>query len=379
MTRPNPKGSVEQKRAFLRRLWSLENDDRPGFIIGFVGPRVRGGRPVRSALFSTEGGGTVRDRLLDPEKFLTAQLAEIEDQLALEGDFVPCLCPAFGVVNVPSAFGCEVVWHEDNFPSVKPLPLADPCEVYDIAPPAVSSGEMRRILETTRYFIEKTSGRFPIRLTDIQGPLDSAALIMGHTGFLTALKTHPGEANHLLQMITDFTIACAKAQRDVVRQAGVEFVPSLFQPWMPDGSGISVSNDACVLVSAEEHNEFSLPYLDQVSMAFGGLYIHSCGRWLHQIPSLAKVQGLRGLEFGVSETPFAPVSEHFGGRAVLACRVGLHRDIRFKGMADYVAAIMKSKKTNRGLFINVDITNGLIDESWPETELSGIYRLLLGS
>ena len=379
MTWPSPKGSVEQKKAFLRRLWSLENDDRPGFIIGFVGPKVRGGRPIRSALFSTEGGGTVRDRLLDPEKFLTAQLAEIEDLLALEGDFVPCLCPAYGVVNVPSAFGCEVVWHEDNFPSVKPLPLADPCEVHDIAPPAVSSGEMGRILETTRYFIEKTRGRFPIRLTDIQGPLDSAALIMGHTGFLTALKTHPGEAHHLLQMITDFTIACAKAQRDVVRQAGVEFVPSLFQPWMPDGSGISVSNDACVLVSAEEHNEFSLPYLDQVSRAFDGLYIHSCGRWLHQIPSLDKVRGLRGLEFGVSETPFAPVSEHFGGRAVLACRVGLHRDIRFKGMGDYVAAIMKSKKTNRGLFINVDITNGLIDESWPETELSEIYRLLRGS
>jgi len=43
----------------------------------------------------------VRDRLLDPEKFLKAQLSEIEDELALEGDFVPCLCPAFGVVNIP--------------------------------------------------------------------------------------------------------------------------------------------------------------------------------------------------------------------------------------------------------------------------------------
>jgi hypothetical protein len=199
---------------------------------------------------------------------------------------------------------------------------------------------------------------------------------MGHTEFFTALKTHPREVHQLLQMVTDFTIAAAKAQREVVREAGVEFVPSLFQPWMPDGFGISVSNDACVMISADEHTEFSVPYLNQVSDAFGGLFVHSCGNWLHQLPSLARVRGLRGLEFGASETPFEAVADYFGGRAVLACRVGLHRDIKFKGMAGYVASILGQKKTNRGLFIHVDITNGLVDEAWPETDIQEIYRLL---
>lgn len=368
---------IEENKSFLRRLWGLENDDRPAFLISYVGPRVRGGRPIRSALFATAGEDTVRDRLLDPEKFLKAQLAEIDDQLALEGDFVPCLCPAFGVINIPAAFGCEVVWWENNFPSVKPLALDDPAKIHDLRRPTLSSGEMGRILDTTRYFIEKTEGRIPIRLTDVQGPLDSAALVMGHTEFFTAIKTHPWETHHLLQMVTDFTIDCAKAQRDVVRGSGVEFVPSLFQPWMPDGFGISVSNDACVMISAEEHDEFCVPYLDQISDSLGGLFIHSCGNWLHQIPSLARVRGLRGLEFGASETPFAPVAEYFTGRAVLACRVGLHRDIKFRGMADYVATLLKAKKTNRGLFINVDITNGLVDDAWPETDLAEIYRLIL--
>jgi len=373
---PIDKERIEKSKAFLRRLWCLENEERPAFLISYVGPRVRGGRPIRSALFSTEGDDTVRDRLLNPAKFLKAQLAEIDDQMSLQGDFVPCLCPAFGVINIPAAFGCEVVWWEDNFPSVKPLPLGDPAKVYDLPLPTLSSGEMGRILDYTRYFIEKTEGRVPIRLTDIQGPLDSAALIMGHTKFFTAMRTHPWEVHHLLQMVTDFTIECARAQRGVVRGSRVEFVPSLFQPWMPDGFGISVSNDACVLISAEEHDEFCLPYLNQISDAFGGLYIHSCGNWLHQIPSLSKVRGLRGLEFGVSETPFAPVAEYFDGRVVLACRIGLHRDIKFNGMADYVATLLKSKKTNRGLFINVDITNGLIDDGWPETDLAEIYGLL---
>jgi len=45
-------------------------------------------------------------------------------------------------------------------------------------------------------------------------------------------------------------------------------------------------------------------------------------------------------------------------------------------MAGFVASILESKNTNRGLFIHVDITNGLIDESWPETDLGEINRLL---
>ena len=61
-------------RDFLTRLWALGNDDRPGYLIGYAGPRVRGGAPVRSALFSTEGKDTVKARLLDPRKFLEAQL-----------------------------------------------------------------------------------------------------------------------------------------------------------------------------------------------------------------------------------------------------------------------------------------------------------------
>jgi hypothetical protein len=47
-------------------------------------------------------------------------------------------------------------------------------------------------------------------------------------------------------------------------------------------------------------------------------------------------------------------------------------------MADFAQRVMAASKTYRGLFINVDITNGLIDEKWPETDLEQIYRILRG-
>jgi len=363
-------------RDFLARLWSLENDDRPGFLIGYAGPRVKGGEPVRSALFSTEGRDSVRTRLLDPEKFLAAQIEEIEGQAKLRGDLVPALCPTLGVIAIPSAFGCEVVWWENDFPAVRPLPGDRPDRIRDLVRPKVSDGELRRILETTRVFLERTDGKVPIRLGDIQGPLDNAALIMGHTAFLEALITAPGEVHRLLDMITDLMIEFAAAERGFVRAAGAEFVPSAFQPWLPDGRGLSVANDVAVMLSPELHDEFGVPYLNRLSDAFGGVYIHSCGDWTHLFSSLEKVRGLRGLEFGASEAPYGKVLERFGGQTVLACRVGLHRDIRFAGLADFVRRVLRAAPTPRGLFLHVDITNGLVPPDWPETDLDEIYALL---
>jgi hypothetical protein len=367
---------VTRSRDFLTRLWHLENDERPGFIIGYTGPSVKGGTPVQSALFSVEGKDTVRDRLLDPKKYLQAQMDEINGQLLLQGDYVPALCPALGVIGIPSAFGCEVLWFERNFPAVKPAYTAVPESLEHLGTPTTSDGELSRILHYTQYFIEQTGGGLPIRLADIQGPLDSAALIVGHNNFLSALATHPTEVHHLMRRVTDLTIAFVRKQREIVHNAGVEFVPSMFQPWIPDGFGVSVSNDECVMISADMHNEFHVPYLNMLSEEFGGIYIHSCGDWTHQIPSLKQVHQLRGVEFGASETMVGSVTAAFAGKIVTACRVGLHRDLKFKGMADFVRTVRRSAPTNCGLFINVDITNGIIDDRWPETNLAEIYLLL---
>jgi uroporphyrinogen-III decarboxylase len=367
---------IQHSKEFLLRLWNLKNDDRPGFMIGDVGGMMTGGKPVKSALFSTEGVDTVRERLRDPEKFLNAQLEEIEQQLNLRGDFVPALCPTLGVIGIPSAFGCEVVWWEKDFPAVRSVIGEETQKVFDLPRSSLRDGELGRILDYTKYFIQRTHGTIPIRLTDIQGPLDSAALIFGHSHFLSAMNTDPDAVHHLLDRVTDLTVQFAKAQRDLVIEEGVEFVPTMFQPWMPDGFGISVSNDESVMISAEMHDEYSVPYLNRLSEAFGGIYIHSCGDWTHQCSSLEKVRGLRGLEFGATEAPFETVLDRFNGKILLACRIGLQRERKFNGMAEYVKSIMRHATTCRGLFINVDVTNGIVDNNWPVTNLEEIYLLI---
>ena len=366
---------ITASREFLTRMWHLENDERPGFMIGYVGPQVKNGRPVENALFAKEGPDTVRERILDPEKYLTAQLQESAALVERRGDYVPGLCPMLGVIGIPSAFGCEVVWWEDDLPAVRPLIDGDPDQVFDLPKPSITDGELGRILNFTRYFLDQTDARIPIRITDVQGPLDSTALIFGHNNFLLAMITHPQAVHHLLQLVTDLTIEYVQAYQDVIHECGAEFVPTINYPWMPDGMGMQVAHDECVMISTEMHDEFAVPYLNQLSEAFGGIFIHSCGKWQHQMKSLSRVHNLRGLEFGASEAPYGPVLDYFGGKTALVTRVGLNRDVKFSSMVDFVRRILAQRTTNRGLFINVDITNGLIDEQWPVTDLDEIYQL----
>jgi hypothetical protein len=127
------------------------------------------------------------------------------------------------------------------------------------------------------------------------------------------------------------------------------------------------------------HDEFALPYLNQISEAFNGIFIHSCGRFAHQLRSFAKVKMLRGLEFGASEAPYQPVIEAFNGKIVLSVRIGLNQDIVFPSMIDFVRRILAARKTNRGLLINCDITNGVIPTGWPTVDLDEIYQLCSGA
>jgi hypothetical protein len=91
---------------------------------------------------------------------------------------------------------------------------------------------------------------------------------------------------------------------------------------------------------------------------------------------LKKVVNLRGVEFGASETPIEPVVKALGGKTVIACRVGLNRDVRFSSMTEFIARIRRAYPSNKGLFVHVDITNGIPGEGWPVTHLDEVYSLL---
>ena len=335
-------------RDFLRRLWALDNDERPAFQFNV----------------QADTGTTLLERFHDVQKMLRHQLAEFALRPDLEDDFVPAFFPYLGTAIFPSAFGCPVRWFDDQDPWARPI-VDHPQAVYDLPEPAVTAGDLGRVLEYTRRMAAAPEA-LPIRMTDVQGPLDVASLIWGEEDFLVALYEHPAEVHHLMGKATRLIIDFVQEQRRIVHQAGREFIPCHYPAiWMPEDAGLAISDDLLALLSPRLYAEFGLPYVNQLAEAFGGVFIHSCGNFRHNLGNLARVHNLRGVDFAASETPFAAVSEALGGRAVLSVRLGLNKDIHFPSIPAFVEHVLQTRRTNCGLFLVINLWYSLPGSGQP--------------
>ncbi len=323
-------------------FWSLEDIGRPLWMI-----------PSSPALTPTLSRAISLPQLLqDKEVQLRAQLGVLQwrESIDVDDDFVPHLQPQGGVTVFASAFGCHVDFFEHTMPWAHPVVRQNdpPEKVYELSPPAVADGQLGDMLEFTDHFVAETGGRYPVAMTDLQGPLDTAYLVWEPSAFMVAMYINPKEVHHLMRLVTDLIIRYVKEQRS----RSPEFIPCHYPPlWLPNGRGISISDDGLAVISPKLYEEFCLPYVNELSDEFGGVMIHSCGNFVHQFDNLEKMHNLRGINFGATETPFEAVWERFGGKTAVISHLGLNNEIHFDGNREYLEHVLGTKTHNRGLCV----------------------------
>jgi hypothetical protein len=325
-------------------LWSLEDLGRPLWLVPTS--------PVLTAVVT--GWVPIPELLQDREVQLRAQLALLawREATDLGDDFVPHLQPHGGVTVFASAFGCAVDFFTHTLPWAHPVIRQDdpPEKVYDLEPPAVTDGQLGTMLAFTDHFVAETAGRYPVAMTDLQGPLDTAYLVWESSTFMLAMYTNPKEVHYLMRLVTDLIIRYVKAQRE----RSPEFLPCHYPPlWLPDGRGIAISDDGLAVISPKLYREFCLPYVNELSEEFGGVMIHSCGNFVHQFDNLERVHNLRGINFGATETPFAAVWQRFGGKTAVIPHLGLNNEIHFKDNREYMEHVLGTRTHDRGLCVIV--------------------------
>lgn len=325
-------------------FWSLEDLGRPLWMIPTS--------PVLTA--AVTGLVPIPQLLQDKEVQLNAQLGLLgwREAADLGDDFVPHLQPQGGVTVFASAFGCPVDFFEHTLPWAHPVIRESdaPEKVYDLAAPAVDAGQLGDMLAFTEYFVAQTGGRYPVAITDLQGPLDTAYLVWESSAFMVAMYTNPKEVHHLMRLVTDLIIRYVRAQR----ARSPEFLPCHYPPlWLPDGRGLAISDDGLAVISPKLYREFCLPYVNQLSEEFGGVMIHSCGNFVHQFDNLAHVHNLRGINFGATETPFEAVWRRFAGKTAIIPHLGLNNEIHFKDNREYMEHVLRTTTHTRGLCIIV--------------------------
>jgi uroporphyrinogen-III decarboxylase len=343
--------SVEARKARWRALWSMEDLPRPLWFVP-ASPILTAAHMYSMQRMPIDQLFTNRELQYEISMTVNTAFEAMQSESYLD-DFIPHLQPQMGVGVFASAFGCEVEFPRDQMPWTYPVIRAgDPAEkVYELEPPHVESGLLGDVLDYARYFDEKAGHRYPIAMTDLQGPMDTAYLVWDSCDFMVAMYEHPKEVHHLMRLCTDLIVGFVKKFRNTVK----EMVPAHFPPvYLPDGMGLAISEDVMAVLSPSLYEEFSLPYVNELSEEFGGILIHSCGNFEHQIPALKKVKGLRGINFGVSETGFEAIWEAFGGKTAVIPHCTSETIVAdFKNAFEWVEYVLKKKTDNRGLALMV--------------------------
>ncbi len=339
--------SQEARKGRWEQFWAMEELPRPIWLVPNSPTIVRG-------LSYLQAGKSINPLLFDKELQLQeslqhiAMMEEAQRQFAFD-DAINHLQPYQGVPIFASAFGCRIERFDYQLPASLPLVSADeaPGLVMKMQKPPVDAGMLGDILEMTGYFQKSTGGRYPIAVTDLQSPMDNAYLIWNSCDFMVAMYTDKDAVHHLMRLCTDLFIEFVREMRSRV----TDFIPAHFPPvYLPDGKGVALSEDTLAVLSSELFEEFTLPYLNEVSEEFGGLFVHSCGNIEHQLKSLKKVRELRGVNFSVTATRFEAVWETLKETCCVIPHCSNENIITsFATAADWLQHVLSIKDRNRGL------------------------------
>ncbi|MFW5798412.1 MAG: uroporphyrinogen decarboxylase family protein [Planctomycetota bacterium] len=246
---------------------------------------------------------------------------------AMTWDWTPRTVRRVGGVStcmVPLALGCPATFTSEGKEWVTPR-ITDAAQVDDLEVPPVTEGRTGEVLDNLRALVDQLPADERVREPDIQGPLGVAEL-MWDESFYIALVEHPDAVHRLLGKITPFIIDFIT---QVQRIAGRRLVACGFPAiWSPP-RGTMVADDTMSLISPAMHREFSLPYLNAISRACGGLYYHSCSWRRPYFDNIRDIDNCIAYNWnpGNSDDP-AELIREFGGRAVLALHLvrDMHRD-----------------------------------------------------
>jgi len=260
-------------------------------------------------------------RCKDMELSLSLQLAALEKSMEYKADIANFLEPWYGIGTVAAAFGAEYEWPKGQAPGVKaPFEtIADALE-YDVMP--IEHTDIgKHTLRMIEYFLEKTKGRIPVSLTDIQSPMNVASEIIDINNFFMSFIDDPEGLKKLLSLISDLLIDFTKKQIEVIGDAlawpGHGFASSRAF------SGLGMSDDTIVMLSNDYYKEFAAPNMSKIGEHFGGAVFHSCGNWspkiegVKAIDNLVMVDGAFSPETDPDPNPTDSIVSAFAGTGIV--------------------------------------------------------------
>jgi len=283
-------------------------------------------------------GDVFLDGCRDRKESLALQLGALQKSMSFQADIPNFLEPWYGIGVAASAFGAEYIWNEGQAPATKPL-FQDVKQALSFpAVPIRTTNIGRYILETIDYFMEKTGGKLPISLTDVQSPLNVACGLVGIDNLLLQSIDDPDSVEELLQKI-------ALLAKEFIGEQLNHLDSNLVFPGHGFASsrcfkGLGMSDDNALMLSPALYEQIAIPAMRAMAKTLSGPVFHSCGNWEHLAPTIAGIPDLNMVDgaFGGYTDPAPNTPEEI---SKVFNHTGIIVNARIVGDADVVLRYVK--------------------------------------
>jgi len=243
----------------------------------------------------------MEEQFYDKEKMLYAHLEEIVDCAQNTFDSLLCLRPNFGTIFIPTMFGLEYRVPKDTFAWVTSHLTKDEIKKFKI--PHLSEVDMmKRAIEYLQFFKEELPEWIHVYLPDTLGPFEIAHSVYGDNIFYE-IYDDPNFIHNLLDICTELYIQVTEKLKKVIGEErkscyhGHALVRGIY---MRNG-GTRISEDSATLLSPEHIDEFVIPYDRRALKAFGGGFVHYCGKHDYLLESYLQLEKVRAVNLGNPE------------------------------------------------------------------------------
>jgi hypothetical protein len=227
----------------------------------------------------------------DMQQSLEWQLGALQKSMDYPADVPNFLEPWYGIGPLATSFGIDYIWNSGQSPATKPVfQTIDDALAFNIQP--VNKTEVgKHSLQMIEFFLEKTKGKLPMSMGDIQSPFNNATNIVDTSNFLMSMILEPEKVMQFLDVIAELEIDFYKEQQkligDCLVKPGHGFASSrVFE-------GFAMSDDNVVMVDEESYLNFVRPSFEKLGKAFGGPVHHSCGNFSDKVGMVKKIDGLK--------------------------------------------------------------------------------------
>jgi hypothetical protein len=254
--------------------------------IGFSAPLTPAQEAIPDADFHTA--------FHDVERMLCSQVRAACAVANARSDAVPSIRANLGTGILLACVGLEQEVFTDKMPWLqRHLSKAEAAALTpdDLCP----RGSFARGLEMMARFREVLGDTLAIYCMDTQGPFDLAHLMLGDALFYE-MTDDPPFVHQVMELCLELGIRSHTWMKEITGEPRTAMHHSGMI--YTESAGIRICEDTTVLLGPEQMAEFAIPYSRRLAAAFGGAWVHYCGRNDHLTEAICAAPEFRGINFG---------------------------------------------------------------------------------